>query len=205
MSLGAEKCFYVFFYKGICWSIPCLSFKSDRILFCWSLNCHFTFDTRSSIQHPLRVFFQWKNKMAEVYCCVVFFFLLILWYWHILPGLALLPHDSLTGVLILQQHTENGEQGDERVMFWRGEVKEKDVHSLKKKRRRAQEFESCVLSLVVQFSSQAGRAGGGGEPDRERGRERERERENGNVNETQREREGFLSHLSGLSPIATVA
>ena len=59
--------------------------------------------------------------------------------------------------------------------------------------------ESCVLSLVVWFSSQPGSLA-----ERENDRaEEERERENGNVKET--EREGFLSPLSGLSPIATVA
>lgn len=66
---------------------------------------------------------------------------------------------------------------------------------------KGQSGESCVLSLAVWFCSQPGSLE---EREREqRRRERERERENGNVSET--EREGFLSPLSGLSPIATAA
>lgn len=63
--------------------------------------------------------------------------------------------------------------------------------------------ESCVLSLVIWFSSQPGSLAESENDRAEEERKRTRERENGNVRET--EREGFLSPLSGLSPIATVA
>lgn len=117
--------------------------------------------------------------------CFAFFSFLIYLYWLIPPGLVLLPHDSPTGILILQKHTEGSRTGGWKSDILRGRKGKKGFTVCKEKKLRVRVQELCTL--ISRWVFQPGWGGDEGEKmgmwtrrwERERERQREGETERG--------------------------
>lgn len=130
--------------------------------------------------------------------------------WHIQPLCVLLVHDSLAGFLILQKDRQKASVCEKNREGGRAKERERKISeswgervNVIWKMKRGKGSESCVLSLVIWISNQSGFLA-----ERERGSRgggKESERAKMGMCERRRAIEGFLSPLSGLSPIATAA